>query len=200
MARVPYCNFDIYADCKGRAGQFFSNPDYQQANIHKMLAHVGDAAVDFMQLVSTLRFQGELDPIVREIAIVRVGVRAKSYYELFYHEQMLIEMGVVPEKIKAIHKGPTSPDLSTFEANLLLFVDGIVEKFSPDDEPFEFLRSSLSERALHELVFNIGLYLMSCSYMETFQIDQDPQSHEMEELVRKIREDGEQQLSRALNN
>ena len=80
------------------------------------------------------------------------------------------------EKIQAVLNGPTSDSLSEFEKDLIRFTDQIVERFKPNDEAFERMRSTLSMRQLHELVFNIGLYLMSSAYMATFELELEPEA------------------------
>jgi len=171
MARVPYFNLD---EAEGKLAEYFSDSEFGQLNIAKMVAHVGDAAIPWIELVQELRNNGELDPVIREMAIVRVAWHAKSDYELYYHGQQLLDMDVTQEKIQAVLNGPTSDSLSEFEKDLIRFTDQIVDRFKPNDEAFERMRSTLSMRQLHELVFNIGLYLMSSAYMATFELELEP--------------------------
>ena len=173
MARVPYFNLD---EAEGKLAEYFSDSELGRLNIAKMVAHVGDAAIPWIELVQELRNNGELDPVIREMAIVRVAWHAKSDYELYYHGQQLLAMGVTQEKIQAVFDGPTSDDLSDFEKDLIRFTDQIVDRFTPNDEEFESMRSALSMRQLHELVFNIGLYLMSSAYMATFELELEPEA------------------------
>jgi alkylhydroperoxidase family enzyme len=172
MARVPFHELkDFDGD---RLAAFYADPSMEtlkNTSIGKMLPYVGDAAVDFVQLSATLRFQGKLDPALREMAIVRVGTRANSAYELFYHEKMLIELGVSEDKIRAVREGPNAQGLSELERRVVSCADAIVDRFKPGDEDFNYLLEALGMRQLHELIFNIGFYQMSCTYMETFELE-----------------------------
>ena len=181
MARVPYFNLD---EVEGKFAEYVEDPQYRQMNIAKMVAHVGNAAVPWIDLVAELRNHGELDPAIREMAVVRVAWHAKSDYELYYHGQQLLAMGVTQEKIQAVFDGPTSDDLSDFEKDLIRFTDQIVDRFTPNDEEFESMRSALSMRQLHELVFNVGFYLMSSAYMATFKLELEPDAASAWEKIR----------------
>ena len=60
-----------------------------------------------------LLFKSKLDPILREIAIIRAGVLSKAKYEVHQHERIGRDLGMSDALIRAIHKGPDDPARST---------------------------------------------------------------------------------------
>ena len=46
------------------------------ANIFRMMAHSPDYLRQYCRLGAAIRFRGELDPILRELAITRTGIPA----------------------------------------------------------------------------------------------------------------------------
>ena len=68
MARIPYRDPNSYSedDAKlmGKAPAM---------NIFRMLTHADSAARQYMRLGNALLTRGELDPVLRELAILRVG-------------------------------------------------------------------------------------------------------------------------------
>lgn len=155
-----------------RLKEFLANPSEQskRANIVGVVAHVGNPAVDWIKLGGSLRYDGKLDPVIRELAIVRVAVLMDSEYEVFYHDHYLSELGVAEEKIRAVREGAESDQFNDIEKAVLRLTDTVIAKYKPEDKEFQFLLNELGMQAFHELIFNIGYYMMTAVYMETFDV------------------------------
>ena len=74
-------------------------------NIFRMMAH-GDGLLEkFVLLGNQILFKTKIDPVLREIAIVRVGVLSDAKYEVYQHERICRQLGMSEELIGAIHEG-----------------------------------------------------------------------------------------------
>ena len=77
------------------------------ANIYRMLANGGSAALGYLKLGGALRFDGVLDPMARELVILRTGALCEAAYELDHHEAIARDIGMAEDKIRtAIADGP----------------------------------------------------------------------------------------------
>ena len=55
-----------------------------------------------MRLGNALLFRGSLDPVLREIAIIRVGRLSKATYELFQHERIGCRAGISEARLAGL--------------------------------------------------------------------------------------------------
>lgn len=166
MARIPY--FDP-AMAEGRAKEAYKK--LPPLNIFRMLGHSGDMLDAFIRLGNAILVYSKLDPILREIAIVRTGVLRGSTYEVFQHERISRGLGMSEEKIKAIHEGPEAKAFTEMERLVMRFTDDIVRNTRASDATFDPLAAKLSHKELQELVITIGYYTMVSCFLETFDVD-----------------------------
>ncbi len=68
MAKVPYLDINSVTE---KVRKLLEREP--RLNIFKAMAHAGNIAVAFSSLGFQINMRGELDPILREIAILRVG-------------------------------------------------------------------------------------------------------------------------------
>ena len=54
----------------------------RNANIFRMMAHSPSYLEQYCRLGGAIRHKGELDPIVRELAITRTGILCEAPYEI----------------------------------------------------------------------------------------------------------------------
>ena len=52
----------------------------RSANIFRMMAHSPDYLRQYCRLGAAIRFRGELDPVLRELAITRTGILCEAPY------------------------------------------------------------------------------------------------------------------------
>lgn len=155
-------------------------------NIFRMMAGGEGLLAAFSRFGNHLLYRTELDPVLREIAIVRVGVLCRARYELHQHEAISRSLGMSAELIAAIHAGPDAPALGELQRLVVRYTDDVVANVRAADETFEPLRARLSARALHELTIIIGYYLAVSRYLETFDVEiEEPGTARLE--VRPIR-------------
>jgi alkylhydroperoxidase family enzyme len=171
MARVPY--FEL-SQAKGRAAELYAK--IAPLNIFKMMGHGGDLIVGFMKLGNHLLAKTALDPVLREIAIVRVGVLCGARYEIQQHEAIARKLGMSESKIAGIHEGPDAAAFNELERMVMAFTDDVVKNVRASDATFAPLLARLGVCQLQELTMTIGYYMMVSRFLETFDVDleEDP--------------------------
>jgi alkylhydroperoxidase family enzyme len=166
MARIPY--FDP-AQATGRAAKAYAR--LPPLNIFRMMGHAGDLMEGFSRFGGQILNVTSLDPVLREIAIVRVGVVSKAAYEVYQHEAISRRLGMSDALIAAIHEGPSAPAFDDLQRMVMAYTDDVVANVRAGDGTFLPLRERLGDKALQELTITIGFYMMVSRFLETFDVD-----------------------------
>lgn len=169
MPRIPY--FDLTKAPAEITDPLGSRPPL---NIYRMLAHATSAAPGFLKLGGALLRESELDPKLRELAILRVGVLSGAGYEVHQHKRIAARAGLSEEKIAAINSEPDSGVFTSLEQSILRFTDEVVRKVKAPDTMFADLLGQLGNRQMTELVLTIGFYMMVCRFLENFEVEIEP--------------------------
>jgi alkylhydroperoxidase family enzyme len=140
-------------------------------NIFKMMAGGGGLLPAFTRMGTYLLFKTKLDPILREIAIIRVGVLSKASYEVYQHERIGRDLGMSDALIAAVHQGPDAEALTALQRLVMLYTDDVVRNVRAGDGTFRPLQQHLSVQELQELTIIIGYYMMVSRFLETFDVD-----------------------------
>jgi alkylhydroperoxidase family enzyme len=74
----------------------------RNANIFRMMAHSPSYLEQYCRLGGAIRHKGELDPIVRELAITRTGILCEAPYEIVAHKRIGKNVGVTDEQNEAL--------------------------------------------------------------------------------------------------
>src|SRR5262245_19715135 len=110
MARIPY------PDPKALSSE---TQDFlaklPPLNLFRMMAGGEGLLRAFVQLGNHLLFKSKLDPVLREIAILRVGALCKARYEVFQHERIARGLGMSDALLSAIRTGLDDPGLDDLQ-------------------------------------------------------------------------------------
>ncbi|MET0145355.1 MAG: carboxymuconolactone decarboxylase family protein [Ilumatobacteraceae bacterium] len=166
MARVPYPDPTTLTPETQRLLSKFP-----PLNIFRMMAGGEGLLWGFSRLANHLLLTSELDPVLREIAIVRVGVLSGASYEVHQHEGISRNIGMSDELIAAVHAGPDDPVFDERQRLVMRFTDDLVANVRAGDDTFDPLAAQLSLQELQELTITIGFYMAVSRYLETFDID-----------------------------
>src|SRR5947207_14066093 len=93
MARIEYSD---PAKANDRTREILGKN--HNANIFRMMAHSPSYFEPYCRLGRAIRDKGELDPVVRELAITRTGILCEAPYEVVAHKRCGREMGVKDEQ------------------------------------------------------------------------------------------------------
>ena len=166
MARIPYPD---RAELEPATVEFLDRlPDL---NIFRMLAGGEGLLAAFARFGNHLLYKSALDPVLRELAIMRVGVLTAAAYELHQHEGISRRIGIGEELIAAVREGPEAPAFDDLQRLVVAYTDDLVHNVRAADATFEPLRERLARRELQELTVTIGFYGAVARYLETFGVD-----------------------------
>src|SRR5260370_21114642 len=97
MARIDYCD-PAYASERTR--EILGKN--RNANIFRMMAHSPSHFEQYCRLGGAIRHKGELDPVVRELAITRTGILCEAPSEIVAHKRLGKSVGVNDEQTTAL--------------------------------------------------------------------------------------------------
>jgi alkylhydroperoxidase family enzyme len=166
MARIPY--FDL-STATGRAAEVYAK--LPPLNIFRMMGHGGDLVHGFVGLGNALLSHSKLDPVLREIAILRVGALSGAAYEVQQHEAIGRRLGMSEALLAGIREGAEAAIFDEAQREVMRFTDDVVVNVRAGDATFEPLRARLSLQELQELTVTVGFYMMACRFLETFDVD-----------------------------
>jgi 4-carboxymuconolactone decarboxylase len=140
-------------------------------NNFRMMAGGEGLLRGFVRLGNHLLYRSKLDPILREIAIIRVGVLSNASYEVFQHERIGRGLGMTEPVLAAIRRGPDDPAFDDLQRLVVQFTDDVVRNVRASDHTFRPLAARLSICELQELTVAIGYYMAASRFLENFDID-----------------------------
>src|SRR5438045_2907485 len=146
----------------------------RNANIFRMMSHSPSYFEQYCRLGNAIRFKGELDPIVRELAITRTGILCEAPYEVVAHKRIGKGVGVTDEQNAALDNWKSATCFNDVQRAALAFTDEIVTMHKPTDATFSAVAGKLSPAALIELQLSVGFYIMTSKFLETFGVDMQP--------------------------
>jgi 4-carboxymuconolactone decarboxylase len=168
MSRIPYYEVE---NATGKHAEFLTKLG-TDLNIYRMLAHSEVGLKGFVRMGNALLHRGELDPALRELAILRVGRLSRAAYEVFQHERIAREVGVTDDKIAALRDATIeAPAFTDQEKAVLRFTDDVVRNVRASDKTLKAVEAFLSRGALVELTLTVGYYMMVCRFLETTGVD-----------------------------
>jgi alkylhydroperoxidase family enzyme len=169
MSRIPYMPIDEMA------------PEYREMlkdrfnlNLYRMLPHAPTVAVGFLKMGGAILRQSELDPQLRELAILRVGFLSKASYEVHQHKRVGRKVGLSDDKIAAIEHNPQGALFTPLERLVLRYTDDVVHHVKASDALFNELLAKLNNRTMAELTLTIGYYMAVSRFLENFEVDIEP--------------------------
>lgn len=166
MARIPYADPASFDDATARLiGQL------APLNIFRMMANAPGLLRPFIDLGGAFLFEGKLDPVTRECAILRVGYLSNASYETAQHEKIGRDVGMSDALIEAVKYGPEADGLTEEQALTLALVDDLVANVKAGDATFKPALAHFGVEQVQELTLITGYYMMVCRFLETFEVD-----------------------------
>jgi alkylhydroperoxidase family enzyme len=169
MARIEYCDT---SKSNERTREILGKN--RNANIFRMMAHSPSYFEQYCRLGGAIRHKGELDPVVRELAITRTGILCEAPYEVVAHKRIGKNVGVTDEQNAALEDWKSATCFNALQRAALAFTDEIITMRRPTDATFNAIAAQLTQAALVELQLSVGFYIMTSKFLETFDIDMQP--------------------------
>jgi alkylhydroperoxidase family enzyme len=143
-------------------------------NLFRMLAYAETTGKRVLSLGNALLSQLELQPKLRELAILQVAHKSGADYEWVQHVPLALSAGVTQAQIEAIEQGSLSSGLFTgLEQQVLHFTKEVYWDRTISDEDFAGITQAFTPREIVELVITIGFYTMLARFMKVLVIDID---------------------------
>jgi 4-carboxymuconolactone decarboxylase len=169
MARIPHLSAE---DASPEvAAALAAGP---QLGVFSLMAQAQSAFRPWLRWGAALLTELELDPVLRELAILRVAaVTPGAEYEWVQHEPIARGVGATEAQIAGARTGVESPGFSGDALLVVTFTEQVVVDVKPTDEVWATAAARFSPRELVELMQVIGQYMMLARIMATVEIDPD---------------------------
>ena len=144
-------------------------------NVFRMMANAETAFRPWMRWGGVLLNDLALDPVLRELAILRVArLTPHAEYEWVQHVPIARSVGATQEEIDAIERDDVDAGCFTdVQGAILRFTTEVVQDVRASDETFVAVSQTLSPREIFELLMVIGQYMMLARVMATTELDLD---------------------------
>lgn len=146
-------------------------------NLYRVLAHVPEAARRYRELGRWIRFESQMDPRLRELVILQVGVVTGNAYESTHHVHIGATCGVSPADVAGVlleTRGGgsqfTEHEQAVLRATRQLTVDARI-----DEATWSALRARMSDAELVELTTVVAFYAMTIRVLAALQPDVEPE-------------------------
>src|SRR6201992_13065 len=116
---------------------------HRSANVLRMMADSPDYLRQYCRLGAAIRFRGELDPVLRELAITRTGILCEAPYEIVAHKRIGKNVGVSDEQNAALEDWQSATCFNEVQRAALAFTDEIVKLRRPTDATFNAIAGKL---------------------------------------------------------
>src|SRR5271168_5018200 len=124
----------------------------RNANIFRMMSHSPSYFEQYCRLGGAIRHKGELDPVVRELAITRTGILCEAPYEIVAHKRIGKNVGVTDEQNAALDNWQSASCFDEVQRAALAFTDEIIRLRRPTEATFNAIAAKLTPAALIELL------------------------------------------------
>jgi alkylhydroperoxidase family enzyme len=144
-------------------------------NIFRMMANAETAFRPWLRWGATLLSELELNPRLRELAILRVArLTPHAEYEWVQHVGIARAVGATNEQVAALEQDDIGAMcFSDLERLVLRFTTEVVRDARVSDEALADLSDALSAREVVELLMVIGQYMMVARVMATTHMELD---------------------------
>jgi AhpD family alkylhydroperoxidase len=168
VALIPYADEDPRDD---RVRELVERLRQPSINLFRMLANAPALAGSTLRLGETILTKGDLDPVLRELVILRAAVVTGTEYEWVQHEAIARMVGVSDEKISAVRN--PGDEFDPQEVLVLQLVDGVIGDGTPSAELVTTAASELGRAELIEVLLIAGYYAMLGGVMRAVRLDVD---------------------------
>ena len=171
MARIPYANEASSEEIRTLAETIRAERGGRVLNLYKMLLNSPPVAAGWLQLLSAIRQQCDLNGRYRELAILRIAVINDAPYEYSAHVPFALKEGVSRAQIDGLKSWQSRTLYSDAERALLAYTDAMTQQIHVTDQVFDALRPHFNPRELVELTATIAAYNLVSRFLEALKID-----------------------------
>lgn len=178
MSRLPYLQRDQLGDAGQHVWDFIVDtrgdrvigPEGGLTGPFNAMVHAPGVGEHLSALGAAIRFNGTLDPVLRELAICTIAARWKAEFEWHAHARLARELGISDAVIDALARdedpGLTAGDQRTVYA----IARQLTQNGRPDAGTYTAAQRLLGDTALVELVSLCGYYCTVSFILNTFEV------------------------------
>lgn len=141
-------------------------------NVFGMVAHAETAFRPWLRFGASLLTELELDPVLRELAILEVARLSSSEYEWVQHRAIALGVGADEDQVSALGQGEDRK-LGEHGRAVVEFTREAVNHVRVGDDALGAIREFLSPREIIELLLVVGHYMSVARLTETAGIEVD---------------------------
>ncbi len=159
--------FISWADASGFSGK---TADGRLIGPFNPNLHSPGITPSWVQLVQAESKTTSLTKRMREVVILSVGAVWQAPYELYAHSAVARKVGVPESAIQALVAGKGSNDLLLEEQVAHRFARQLAKDFRVESNLYREAESVLGRAGLVEMVYLIGIYLLTSAMLNAFEI------------------------------
>jgi alkylhydroperoxidase family enzyme len=177
-ARLPYLTRnDLPEVDRGIYDQFIKDRGVGPGHIHRTVANAPNLLRRFLSLADELRNGTQLDPRLRELALMTVGRIGNAEYEFVHHWNISLKVGVKREQLERLAEFETAPVFNDQERAVMRYAAEVTTNIKVSDATFEALRGFLDNRKITELAMNVAFYNAVVRILVPLGVELEPDAH-----------------------
>ena len=114
-----------------------------------------------------------LEPRLREMVIMRVGLQTDCEYEWGQHVLMSESAGLTADDHSRIKLGAIAQGWSGIERAVLLVTDELIEDTMISDDSWELVSGYLDDKQITDLIFTVGQYNMLAMALNSLGVQRE---------------------------
>jgi len=159
MARLPYLTRnDLPENDRDIWDDFIKSRGTEPGHVHRTVANAPNLLRQFLGLANELRNGTQIDPKLRELALMTVGRLTGAEYEFTHHWNIALKVGVRRDQLEQLADYAASPGFNDQERAVMRYAEEATRNVRVSDLTFEALRDFLDNRRIMELVMNVAFY------------------------------------------
>lgn len=165
MARIPYPDPATMApEIRDRLTRLGS------LNVTRMMAHSEPVMIGYSKMGTALLGRGALDPVLREVVILRIGQLCESTYEWHQHVSVAKVVGMEQSMIDCIEQ-QSFDQLPPKERLAVRCAEEIFREKEISSATFSDAQQTFSPAELVEIALVSGYYIMTAGFLRSFGIE-----------------------------
>jgi alkylhydroperoxidase family enzyme len=171
MALIPYADEDPQGE---HTQEILDRLPQPRINLFRMLANMPALAGPTLRLGEAILTKGELDYVLRELAILHTARLTDTEYEWVQHEAISRLVGIDQDKIRAVADGEVEGEpFDARERLALALVGSVLTEPAVPDELVIRAADELGRAQMLELLIVAGYYAMLAGLMRAVRLDID---------------------------
>jgi alkylhydroperoxidase family enzyme len=159
MARIPLLDRNHLTDADQAIYERLQvSRGVPTGNIWRALANAPPLLDRILSLADALRHDVTIEKRFRELAVLMVGVVAKSSYEFDHHWNAALKAGLARDKLQALADFETSALFDDAERAVLRYAKEITAAGEVGDATWDTLRAHFDDRQATEITVTIAWY------------------------------------------